>query len=109
MDTGPCGKEWFTTTHASTRSHLADTVRVVRGYQCSPWRLPCLLRVIRSFMTPFRGVAVGAGYFSQFHYDAWGRVLARHSWRCATHRANGPSRRRADLESVASTQTSRRC
>ena len=25
-------------------------------------------------MTPLRGVAVGAGYFSHFHYDAWGRV-----------------------------------
>ena len=25
-------------------------------------------------MTPLRGVAVSAGYFSQFHYDAWGRV-----------------------------------
>ena len=31
MDTGPCRKEWFTSTHASTRSHLTDTVRVVRG------------------------------------------------------------------------------
>jgi predicted dehydrogenase len=25
-------------------------------------------------MTALRGVAVGAGYFSQFHYDAWNRV-----------------------------------
>jgi predicted dehydrogenase len=25
-------------------------------------------------MTPLRGVAVGAGYFSQFHYDAWRRA-----------------------------------
>ena len=25
-------------------------------------------------MTPLRGVAVGAGYFSQFHFDAWQRV-----------------------------------
>jgi predicted dehydrogenase len=25
-------------------------------------------------MTPLRGVAAGAGYFSQFHYDAWGRA-----------------------------------
>jgi predicted dehydrogenase len=25
-------------------------------------------------MTVLRGVAAGAGYFSQFHYDAWGRV-----------------------------------
>jgi predicted dehydrogenase len=25
-------------------------------------------------MRPLRGVAVGAGYFSRFHYDAWGRV-----------------------------------
>jgi predicted dehydrogenase len=25
-------------------------------------------------MNPIRGVAVGAGYFSQFHYDAWSRI-----------------------------------
>jgi len=25
-------------------------------------------------MARLRGVAVGAGYFSQFHYDAWGRI-----------------------------------
>jgi D-apiose dehydrogenase len=25
-------------------------------------------------MTPLKGVAVGAGYFSRFHYDAWRRV-----------------------------------
>ena len=25
-------------------------------------------------MTKLRGVAVGAGYFSQFHYDAWSRI-----------------------------------
>ena len=23
---------------------------------------------------PFRGVAVGAGYFSQFHFNAWSRI-----------------------------------
>ena len=25
-------------------------------------------------MTKLRGAAVGAGYFSQFHYDAWSRI-----------------------------------
>ena len=35
--------------------------------------------------------------------------LARRSWRCATHRANGRRMRRADLASVGSTRTSPRC
>ncbi|MBI2477564.1 MAG: Gfo/Idh/MocA family oxidoreductase, partial [Planctomycetia bacterium] len=25
-------------------------------------------------MTKFKAVAIGAGYFSQFHFDAWQRI-----------------------------------
>ena len=25
-------------------------------------------------MTKLRGVGIGAGYFSQFHYEAWARI-----------------------------------
>jgi predicted dehydrogenase len=30
--------------------------------------------ILSDFMSPLRGAAVGAGYFSQFHYEAWSRM-----------------------------------